>query len=303
MTHRSVILLATNKEEYLNFALNCAESVRLHNPDLPIFIVTNLKTDRIIADMKFITISDELAKLNIGAKVYLDHFIQTEETLFIDSDCLCYDNLNPVFEACNGHNFTTIGRLISWEDEWGSESAESARNLFGVDKYILGNGGFYYIKKAVITTQIFDHARELLNKYDEYGFGRIKNGWVNEEGPFAIAMVKYNEVPITDDARLMTDFCTDRRPKILNILTGKRLLRNPAYPLTAQRSWYPASFSPVILHFGGNNIKHYPYISQSSLLKLYKAGFPVAIANFIVSIFIHLPFKSYHQLRRLIGLP
>lgn len=302
MQSQSVILLATNKRQYLDFALNCAASVRLHNSDLPIFIITNLKTDNIIADVKFIPIANEIAKLNIAAKIYLDHFIQTEETLFIDSDCLCYDDLNPVFEACAGHDFTTIGRLISWEKEWGLQSAKEGMQKFGVDKFILLNGGFYYIKRGTIATQVFNHTRSLFARYDELDFDRIKNGWENEEGLFAIAMVKNNQTPIADNAQLMTDFYTDRRPKCLNVLTGKRLLRNPVYPLTEPRSWYPSSFSPIILHYGGENIKSYPYISQNALLKIYQAGFPVAMASFIVSIFFHLPFKTYHRLRRMIGL-
>jgi hypothetical protein len=219
MQERSVILLATNKQRYLNFAFNCARSIMLHNPGLPIFIATNIAPSEEYPGIKFVAVTDEQAKLNIAAKVYLDQLVQTDETLFIDSDCLCYGNLNELFGRCNGHNVTTIGRIFSTLDEWGPQGHASFLKFFGTEMHIIFNGGLYYIKKSVTTTRIFDKARELLNNYDDYGFHRIQNGWVNEEHLFGVAMVLNNETPIPDDAHFMTDLYTDWRPKKLNVLT------------------------------------------------------------------------------------
>jgi len=157
MTNRSVLLLATNKKEYFKFALNCAESIKLHNPGLQIFIATNIKTDKDFSDIKLLTISEEIAKLCIETKLYLDNFLQTEETLFIDSDCLCFGNLDPIFKACQGMDVTVIGRTPPLEKNWGGgdKGAEFARNEFSIDKSILFNGGFYYIKKTARTKRIY----------------------------------------------------------------------------------------------------------------------------------------------------
>jgi len=86
MTSRSVLLLATNKTQYLEFAINCAQSVKLHNPGLPLFIATNIQIDINISGVKFLYISEQLARLHIEAKLYLDTLLQTEETLFIDDN-------------------------------------------------------------------------------------------------------------------------------------------------------------------------------------------------------------------------
>jgi hypothetical protein len=298
MPDRSVILLATNQKKYLDFALNCAESVKLHNPGLPIYIATNIIPVDEYAGVSFIPVSEDVAKLNIAAKIHLDQLIQTEETLFIDSDCLCYGNLDPIFSACNGHNVTTVGRLISRREEWGPKSEEHGMKNFGTDKFIIYNGGLYYIKKTEVTDRIFEKARELYSNYDHYEFGRIQNNWINEEQVFAIAMVLNNETPVADNGLLMTDLYTDRRPSKLNVLTGDRLLRNPAYPLTEPRSWYPPVFSPVVLHFGGNAIRSYPYISQALLLKLNKIGVPVLLSSVIKYLLMDIPFKTYHLIRR-----
>jgi hypothetical protein len=295
MADRSVILLATNKPEYLKFAINCAESIKIHNPGLPIFIATNIKPDKDIAGVKFLSVSDELAKLYIEAKLYLDSFLQTEETLFIDSDCLCYDNLNPIFEACQGMDVAVIGRLIPLENYWGTgaKGAEYARKEFSIDMSIHFNGGFYYIKKTELTKRIFDKARKISVKYDEYGFHRIKNKWKNEEELLSIGMTSNHQHPVSDDGKFMSDLTTDLRPRVLNVLKGKRVLRN------GSRNWYPSVYSPVIVHFGGSNIKSYPYISQSLLLKLFLSGLPVSVSSFIVFITIHIPYKTYHWVKKL----
>ena len=303
MTERSVLLLATNKKEYLQFAINCAESIKIHNPGLPIFIVTNIDPVADIPGIKFLPVKDELARLYIETKLYLDTFLQTAETLFIDSDCLCFSSLDPIFNACKGMDVTVIGRPVPLENYWGDEKdAEYARKEFSIDRSILFNGGFYYINNTPVTKRIFDKAREISAKYDEYGFNRIQNNWKNEEDLMSIAMIANKQHPISDDSTYMTDCATDQRPQILNVLKGKRVLRNPANKLIQKRSWYPPTFSPIILHFGGSNIKSYPYISQSALIKLYKKGFSIPVSSLIVYAFIHIPYKAYHWVRKTVGL-
>ncbi|ASU36793.1 hypothetical protein [Mucilaginibacter xinganensis] len=304
MADRSVLLLATNKSEYLKFAINCAESIKLHNPGLPIFIATNIKPDKQIDGVTFLAVNDDVAKLYIEAKLYLDTYLQTEETLFIDSDCLCYDNLEPIFEACQGMDVTVIGRLTPLEKYWGTgdKGADYARSEFSIDNAILFNGGFYYIKKTALTKLIFDRAREISVRYDEYEFHRIKNKWKNEEDLLSIGMIANKQLPVKDTGEFMSDLSTDQKPNKLNVLKGERVLRNPANKFTPARSGYPPSYSPILVHFGGSNIKSYPYVSQRLLLKLFLSGLPVSLASLIVFLAVHIPYKTYHWIRRSIGL-
>jgi hypothetical protein len=303
MASRSVLLLATNKRQYLKFAINCAESVKRHNPELPIFIATNIQPDKQVEGVRFLPVSGDIAKLYIEAKLYLDTFLQTEETLFIDSDCLCYGNLDPIFDACQGMDVTVIGRLIPLEKYWGTgdKGAEFARKEFSIDNAILFNGGFYYIKKTSLTKRIFDKARDISLRYDEYGFHRIKNRWKNEEDLLSIGMISNKQVPLKDTGEFMSDLSTDQKPKKLNVLTGERLLRNPSDKFAPARSEYPSLYSPLLLHFGGSNIRSYPYVSQRLLLKLFLSGIPVRLASLVVFMTIHIPFKTYHWLGRALG--
>jgi hypothetical protein len=294
MPTRSVLLLATNKSEYLEFAKNCAASITLHNPGLPVFIITNIKVEEKLTNVKFIPISEEIANLAIEGKLYINDYIQTEESLFIDSDCLCFGNLNPIFNACKDIDVTVVGRTISLENYWGRGAAFAAKE-FNIDRSILFNGGLYFIRDTALMRQIFNKARSIAEKYDEYGFTRIQNKWKNEEDLLSIGMISNKQLPIADDGRFYTDLFTDRRPKVLNVLTGQRVLRNPAHKGVEQkREYYPDTYSPLIIHFGGNSIKSYPYLSQSSLLKLKKNGVPVYLASLLVYLFIDTPYKAYH---------
>lgn len=297
----SVITFANNKLTYAEFALNCAQSIVLFN-DIKVYIVSNLQfpIPQKFADRIFILkAKEEHARLGIEGKLYMDEYIQTTHTFFIDSDCLCYGSLTPVFNVCSGMDVSVVGKTVSVEEYW-EQRAAFARNEFGITKTITFNGAFYYIRKSQVAKQIYDTARQLATRYDEYGFNRIKNNWKNEEQLISIGMSQNNQSPIADNGSFMADLTTDQRPAILNILKAKVLLRNPAPPNIKHRNWYPSSFSPIIVHFGGNNINSYPYKSQKVLLKFNRYGFPVWFASFVVFCFIHVPYKTYHWLRAIV---
>lgn len=298
-TH-SVITFATNKLSYVQFALNCAQSILIHN-DIPIFIVSNLDFS-IPAKFKdkifIIPAKPEHLPLGIGMKLHIDEYLQTEHSLFIDSDCICYGNLNEIFKAAEGMDVSVAGNIVSTENWCGPEQANTIKQNFGIDKIIRFNGGLYYIKKSALSTAIFDKAREIGEKYDSYGFQRINNKWINEEGPVSISMMLHKQVPIPDNGHIITDLFTDHRPAKINVLTGARLLRNRSRSHEKHRPWYPDKYAPLLIHFGGNNINSYPYKSQNSLLKLKSNFVPAPIAGMLVNVFIHAPYKTYHFLHK-----
>jgi hypothetical protein len=295
----SVITFATNKLSYARFAINCAQSVLLHN-NLPVYIVSNLNFSipaKLRDKIFIIPAKPGHAELGIGIKLHTDEYLQTEHTLFIDSDCICYGNLNEIFSACEGMDVSVAGNIVPAENWCGPVQAKTIKDTWGITELIRYNGGLYYLKKSELTTNVFNKAREIAVKYDDYGFDRIKNKWINEEGPLSIAMIVSCQRPIADDGRFITDLYTDHRPKRINVLNGNRLLQNNPPGHQRHRPWYPMVYSPILLHFGGNNLSSYPYRSQSLLLKLKNMSFPAKAASAFVSAFIHFPYKTFHKLR------
>ncbi|MFI5162343.1 MAG: hypothetical protein ACHQHN_13775 [Sphingobacteriales bacterium] len=298
----SVITFATNKMTYVQFAMNCAQSVLLHN-DLPLFIVSNLDfpiPEELKCKIFIIPAKPEHVPLGIGMKLYIDEYVQTEHTLFIDSDCICFGDLNKIFDACKDTDVSVAGNIVPAVHWCGPVQAKVIKDTWGFDEVIRFNGGLYYIKRSALAKSIFDKAREIAEKYDDYGFHRINGKWINEEGPLSIAMMLYNQKPMGDNGRFMTDLYTDQRPRKINVLKGALSMRNPPPPFRKHRAWYPAQYSPIVLHFGGSFLDSYPYKSQNLMLKLKGSGFSAAIAGFIVNLLVHAPYRSYYGLSKYI---
>jgi hypothetical protein len=295
----SVITVATNNLKYVEFALNCTQSVLLHN-DINVYIISNLSFDisaYLQKNVKIVKADEEQAALGIGIKTYINQYIQTEHTLFIDSDCLCLGSLKPIFEAFTGKDVSVVGTIVKSAEWCGDQQAKVIEEQFGIKQLPRFNGGLYYLKMGEKTNLIFELAQSIIPNYDTFGFNRIKNRWINEEGLIAIAMMMHKQTPIVDDGRYMTDLSTDSHPQ-LNVLKGIKLLKNPPLGKPRHRAWYPAVYSPIVLHFGGSNGNTYIYRSQIALLKLYQQHISKNLATLLVHTFIHIPFRS---LRWIIG--
>src|SRR5579872_4657536 len=134
----SVITFATNQLSYVQFAMNYAQSVLLHN-DLPVFIVSNLDFP-IPAKFKdkifLIPAKPEHLPLGIGMKLYIDEYVQTEHTLFIDSDCICFGDLGEIFDACKGMDVSVAGNIVPAESWCGPIQAKVIKDTWGLDEII-----------------------------------------------------------------------------------------------------------------------------------------------------------------------
>lgn len=299
MSNRSIITFATNKRAYFKFAINCARSVLLHNK-ISIYIVTNLDVN-IPYDLKdnvfIIPVEPEHAKLGIGIKLYLDRYLQTEKTLFIDSDCLCFGSLNPIFEAVGSQSVSVVGTVVDAADFCGALQAKVIYDTFNLSELIRFNGGLYHLQKNETCFSIFNYARNIIPNYDKLGFQRINKATLNEEGLLSIAMMHYEQKPLIDDGNFMTDLFTDHHPFRLNILNGNSKLNNPNKNSKKHRPWYPiGNYAPIILHFGGRALKKHPYVGQILLLKLHYIKVPNLLAKVISTIIIEAPYYTYYKL-------
>ncbi len=291
---RSVITFATNKLSYTRFALNCARSILLHN-DIPIYIVSNLDfkvPGELQKNVSIIRPKEGHAELGIGMKLYMDEYLQTERSLFIDSDCLCFADLGPVFSVFEGKNVSVAGTIVDAAEWVGPQQAITIEKEFRIKKLPRFNGGMYYLKKNLKTGEIFDFARSVIPNYDNFGFQRINNKWINEEGPIAISMIIHHETPVPDNGNYMTDLFTDPHPSKLNVLTGERVLKNPAAGQSKHRPWYPAgTFSPIIIHFGGQKLNTFPYLSQNALLWLRGFHINKNLCTWVINLGLNLPYR------------
>lgn len=259
---RNVLTIATSKKLFVDMAVNLARSFWLWNAgnniifylatDQPQYVPEDLK-----AFVKIILIPPGELGESFSTKLHLDKLAPAGQTLFIDSDCLVFGNIDVVFERFKGHPVSVIGNYMS-EGEWFGDIRKICQQ-YNVPHLPQFNGGIYYLENGPAAKEVYSTARELEKKYDEIGFVRLRNH-PNDELSMALAMQLHGQTPIIDDGTIMSDPKACPGGYKIDIISGKRWLINPPAPNPKHQAWYPFErVSPLIVHFLGYYTQHYPY--------------------------------------------
>jgi hypothetical protein len=306
---RNVITIATGKKLYIDFAANLARSFFLHNSesDIHFYIVTDNK-DLIDADIlkKVSIIETSPGELGEGfsSKLHLDKLAPEGQTLFIDSDCLIFGNLDQLFNKFKGHSVSVVGDYIS-QGEWFGD-VEKICKKFKVPHFPKFNGGIYYLEKGDNAIAVYTKARELEKEYDEIGFIRLRNT-PNDEVIMALAMQIHNQKVLLDDGTILSDPQACQGGYEIDVIAGKCWLYNPPKPHPLHQEWYKFErVFPLIFHFLGDYTDHYPYKSEVYKLK-HKRN---CHTKFYVKVFIEYPMRLKIKIkqklrpvyRRLVGV-
>ncbi len=286
---KSVLTIAVGKQVYVDMAINLAMSYLLWNKGngIKFILVTDradiVKKSIIYNDIIVLEIDSKMYDDGFAIKLYLDKFVQTDETLFIDCDCLVYSDVAIVFEKFKNQDFSLIGEICENGDFFG--------DIFSICKNFKINylprfvGAIYFIKKGIVSSSIFDFARYLKPQYDDIGLIRLRNK-ENEEPLIAISMAKNNQKPIIDDGKLKADRMSFSSIKS-NVLYGKCELFN-------KKNEYPTwnkliSSKPIITHFNASFSEQYIYKADvKRLLIFYKFKSKIA-ANLVASSTVYYP--------------
>lgn len=270
---KSVLTIASGKPVYIEMAVNLARSFFYwHREDSGIHFF--LATDRpellpvdVVGNARFHTLPFQPGQYgeSFSTKLYLDHFAQAEQTLFIDADCLLTGSLIPLFDRLAGQAVAVVGRPIS-SGEWFGDVAAFCRH-FSVPSIPGFNGCVYYLEKGDVSRAVYAKARELEPQYEALGM-KLLRGKPNDELLMSVSMAIHGLKGIEDDGTVYGDPLASPGPMHLDILKGEAELVNPLPPDPNHREWYPFHKTrPVIVHFLGNATDHPPYTTQTWLLK------------------------------------
>ncbi|MBB5395349.1 hypothetical protein [Mucilaginibacter sp. AK015] len=286
--NKNVLTIATGKPLFVDMAVNLARSFLHWHPvsDIKFHLVTDLP-DLIPADVKNKINRIQVTPGELGpafsAKLHLDKLAPEGQTLFIDSDCLIFEELTPLFSRFKGRAVSVAGSYIS-HGEWFGDVEDICRQ-FNVPHIPKFNGGLYYIEKGDKATTVYTTARKLEKAYDEIGFVRLRNR-PNDEVIMALAMQLHGQMPLTDDGTMMSDPQACPGGYRIDVISGRRELINPPLPNPLHQSWYPfEKVSPAIVHFLGYYTQHYPYkreayrLAKASLNRLNVVSEMVALVG------------------------
>lgn len=290
---RSVLTLAVGPAVYLQMAVNLARSFRAWHTDerIQFHIITDYH-GTLPPDLDFV----QIRRIKVGEfgtgfspKLYLDKLGATEETLFIDGDCLCVRDLAPVFDRFQGRDVGVIGNCCSSGEHFG-DIADRCRR-FGVRWLPVFVGGLYFVRKTETAQKVFDVARRCETNYDENGFVRLR-GTPNEEPLIAVGMAIWNQVPLEDDGTLKADAMLYHNCAALNVfrgiarLTGGGRKPSPTWPLRS-----PPTAMPAVVHFNASFAEHPPYTSQAEILRrVFADGWPIWLATVYARTMFSTPF-------------
>ena len=299
----NILTLATGKKLYVDMAANLVRSFIFWNKntgitfylatDLPQFIPDDIKASIKIIELK----PDELGK-GFSPKLHLDKLAPAGQTLFIDSDCLIYGDLMPVFNKFKGHKVSVIGSYIA-KGEWFGDVAAICEQ-FNVEHLPKFNGGVYYIENGPEATRVYETARALESRYDEIGFVRLRNR-PNDEVLMALAIQLSGQKPISDEGTILAEFVNFQSGIQSDLVMGKAKLYNTALHPNYQESWPLNVAEPLIVHFLGHHNQILPYTKEVSILRyLSRDKYSVAKARLLTALKITLPSQLKTRFKQLL---
>ncbi|HWD89996.1 MAG TPA: hypothetical protein VG367_17840 [Mucilaginibacter sp.] len=290
---KTVLTIATGKKLYVDMAVNLARSFRLwhqENDEISFHLATDLPQcipDNVKNHVRIIQLEPDQLGKGFSPKLHLDKLAPPGQTLFIDSDCLVYSNLNPVFEAFKGHNVSVAGTYIAG-GEWFGDVASVCKK-FDIPHLPKFNGGLYYLEAGPKSKLVYETARKLEKEYDDIGFVRLRNH-PNDEVLMALAMELNHESPVTDDGSILAEFVNFQSGIKSDLLNGTvKLYNDPAHP-DYQKNWHLTLASPVVVHYLGHHNMVMPYIREVRQLKyIMSDGYPIGISRFLTFLGVTLP--------------
>lgn len=166
---RGFITIATGKEMYFQFALNLLRSYRLYSADPLPFAIACDQENAYTAQF------DRVVRMENAHSSFFDKFelLKTapfDETIFIDSDCLAYGDLNEYWKYFeNADDFSAAGTNYPIDSERGLFQADGIGEYQGRVSWKPDiHGGLYFIRKGPVCDAIYEDCQNIARNYDSY---------------------------------------------------------------------------------------------------------------------------------------
>jgi hypothetical protein len=251
-----------------------------------------------LLDLEVIELDDGEFGQGFSPKLYLNKFAPAEQTLFVDSDCLCTGTLNEAFDRFAGRDVSVIGRPIS-EGEWFGDVSEICES-FDIPAMPKFNGGVYYLEPGDECDAVYEMAQSLKSEYDEIGFKRLR-AHPNDEVLVSLAMALHDQEPVPEDGTVMNSTLACPGGMEIDVLRGtSRLYNSEDHP--EHNDWYPLEeMNPALVHFLGHETKQYPYGREAiRLKKVMRDDWPVWAADAWATLRFSMPWLTKERTKDLL---
>ena len=184
---RGFVTIATGKDNYYRIAANLLRSYRYYSKDpVPFAIICDRKNRYTELFDKVMIMEDPC--FSYVDKIRLPEFMPYDETIFIDSDCLAYKDLNDFWDIFeNADDFSAFGANYPLKYKFGWFKKEDVGIYSEQVKYIPDFiGGVYYLRKTDKLKEFYEIVNHVKATYHDYRFRQFED--VCDEPVNALAM-------------------------------------------------------------------------------------------------------------------
>ncbi|MEH2320159.1 hypothetical protein [Nostoc sp.] len=290
ISQSGIITYAYGASYYLEMAKSLARSLRLHSPKVPRAIITDAPNDQELLELfdYVINLRDEYGS-NVKQKLHIYDYSPFEYTLCIDSDCIAVRDINFIFDAFKGRNFSAAGNVyLQAGDKDTFIDVDDTLKRFNLTKLPKFNGGLYYFEKNDTTKAFFETALEFSRDWKKLGISEFRGDGPNDERIFGLAMMLHNQSMFEDNGQMMRTPIGLRGSFNIDAITGESTFQK-----------YNQVVSPALVHFacvwGEHPIYHREILKLKNLDKgsakliksnissaiKYKFGYQIALLRYI----------------------
>lgn len=254
MEKRGFVTIATGKDEYYVLAKNLLLSYKFFAKEpLPFAIICDRENEITKLFDKVIILPEPtnsyLDKLELFK---LDLF---EESIFIDADCLIYDDINFSFSLFeNATCVSSFGEVLPKDSDNAWFNCNDLKDKSdGIDYSILFHGGLMYIRQErEKLDEFYSVLKEVSKNYYDYNFKLFSDP--ADEPIVAYAMAKCNFKPIGWEKDIVCYYF--RKSRVLcDMINNKVYWRR-----------YKETGTSIISHFGNVNTDKHLYLGQIKIL-------------------------------------
>ncbi len=217
---RGFVTVATGSKHYYEIAANLLLSYRYHSKDpLPFAIIADQENEYTALFDKVIVLKDPL-------RSYLNKFFMMSEcpyaeTIFLDSDCLAYGDLNQLWDMFDGAtDFSSIGVTCDLHAEKGAwyNVEDLGEYGKGLEYKCSLHSGICYLRKGERLQKMYEDCMELYHNFDKMKFHFCPNNV--DECVLGVAMARNGMKTIEEDISKMIYYPLCKKVKV-NMWKGK----------------------------------------------------------------------------------
>lgn len=191
---RGFVTIATGEERYYEMARTLLRSYRQNAVEPMPFSVISDRQNKYTDEFDDVIILDNPNK-NWMDKMCLLNSCPYDETIFIDADCLIYQDIQFLWDVFgDADDFSCFGKVLPLDSRDGWFTKDAA-NVFPIQFITHLHGILYFIRKGAMLSKMEECCKTIISRYNEVTYKGF-NDQLADEPVYALAMAILGLKPV-----------------------------------------------------------------------------------------------------------